>query len=124
MLKSQRYATLMSARHPLAVIGVSLDAYLRADHVVVTGDSGRPNLQAALRRLGADVNAPASVNHFASLPPLLSARSDLIATVPDTITSVTSPYCGAAPRSSIPPPFDRDRPVVVRLIRCAAPGHG
>jgi DNA-binding transcriptional LysR family regulator len=87
VLKSQRYATLMSVRHPLAVIGVSLEAYLRADHVVVAGDSGRPNIQVALRRLGADVNAPASVNHFASLPPLLSARSDLIATVPDTIAA-------------------------------------
>lgn len=87
VLKSQRYATLMSERHPLAITGVSLDAYLRADHVVVAGDSGRPNLQVALSRLGATVRTPASVNHFASLPPLLSARSDLIATVPDTIAA-------------------------------------
>lgn len=87
VLKSQQYATLMSNRHPLAITGVSLDTYLRADHVVVAGDSGRANLQVALSRLGAAVRAPASVNHFASLPPLLSARSDLIATVPDTIAA-------------------------------------
>lgn len=86
-LKSQRYAVLMSERHPLAVTGVDLDSYLAASHVIVSGDSGRPNLQAALARLGASVRAPVTVTHFASLPPLLAGAADLIATVPDTIAS-------------------------------------
>ncbi|MDX2376100.1 LysR family transcriptional regulator [Microbacterium sp. LRZ72] len=85
VLKSERYGVLMSPRHPLAAVGVSLDAYVRATHVVVAGDSGRPNLHAALQRIGARVDATVSVNRFATLPPLLSASTDLIATVPGTI---------------------------------------
>lgn len=86
-LKTQPYAVLMSSRNPMAVSGVTLKTYLRASHVTVAGDSGRPNLQAALQRLGARVHAPVSVNHFASLPPLLSTSRNLIATVPDSIAA-------------------------------------
>lgn len=85
VLKSQGYAILMAQQHPLAHGDVSLDAYLNATHVVVAGDSGRPNLRTALSRLGASLNEPVRVNHFASIPPLLAARPDMIATVPDTI---------------------------------------
>lgn len=85
VLKSQAYAILMSQNHPLADADVSLEDYLTATHVVVAGDSGRPNLRSALSRLGARLDEPVSVNHFASIPPLLTARPDMIATVPDTI---------------------------------------
>ncbi|KRA25555.1 hypothetical protein ASD65_14870 [Microbacterium sp. Root61] len=86
-LKSQGYAVLMSERHPLAAKGIDLASYVAASHVTVSGDSGRPNLQAALARLGVTIDAPVTVTHFASLPPLLAGTTDLIATVPDTIAS-------------------------------------
>ena len=85
VLKSQGYAILMSQDHPLARGDVGLDDYLAATHVIVASDSGRPNLRSALSRLGARLDEPVSVNHFASIPPLLAARPDMIATVPDTI---------------------------------------
>lgn len=85
VLKSQGYAALMSAQHPLARADLTFSAYLSAAHVAVVGDSGRPNLQAALARRGAALDPDVSVNRFASLPPLLATSPDLVATVPDTI---------------------------------------
>ncbi len=85
VLKSEGYAALMGNGHPLADTGLDLAAYLAADHAVVSGDSGRPTLEAALRRLNATISTAATVSHFASLPPLLAARHDLIATVPLSI---------------------------------------
>ncbi|GAA1123290.1 LysR family transcriptional regulator [Citricoccus alkalitolerans] len=85
VLKSERYAVLMGEDHPLAAPPLTLEDYLKTDHAVVAGDSGRPALDAALRRLGAPVHPAVSVRHFASLPPLLSAPNHLIATVPASI---------------------------------------
>ncbi|MFC7401917.1 LysR family transcriptional regulator [Citricoccus sp. GCM10030269] len=87
VLKEERYAVLMGENHPLAASPVSVSDYLQADHAVVAGDSGRPHLEAAIRRVGTAVQPVASVNHFASLPPLLAARDDLIATVPQSIAA-------------------------------------
>lgn len=92
VLKSERYAVLMGQHHPLAANGtdgaapvLTMDDYLGADHAAVAGDSGRPALDAALRRFGAPIHPAVSVRHFASLPPLLSAPNHLIATVPASI---------------------------------------
>lgn len=88
VLKSQGYAVLFSQDHPLASAGgLSLEDYLAADQVVVTGDSGLPLLEAAFRRAGAALRPDVTLNHFASLPALLAASTDLIATVPDTIAA-------------------------------------
>lgn len=85
VLKSERYAVLMGEDHPLTAPPLTLEDYLKADHAVVAGDSGRPALDAALGRLGAPIQPAVSVRHFASLPPLLSAPNRLIATVPASI---------------------------------------
>jgi DNA-binding transcriptional LysR family regulator len=86
VLKSQAYAVLMSGEHPLAASGtLSLEDYAAADQVVVAGDSGLPRLEAALRRAGTPLRASVVLNHFASVPSLLTASPDLLATVPDTI---------------------------------------
>ncbi|MEW1981624.1 LysR family transcriptional regulator [Citricoccus sp. NPDC079358] len=85
VLKSERYAVLMGEDHPLTAPPLTLKDYLKADHAVVAGDSGRPALDAALGRLGAPIRPAVSVRHFASLPPLLSAPNRLIATVPASI---------------------------------------
>ncbi len=89
VLKTERYAVLMGQEHPLAADraapALTMADYLGADHAVVASDSGRPALDAALRRLGVPIHPAASVHHFASLPPLLSAHDNLIATVPESI---------------------------------------
>ena len=87
VLKSQAYAVLMSRDHPLAGRDLTTEEYIAADQVVVAGDSGLPRLEAALRRAGAALRSDVVLNHFASLPALLAASPDLIATVPDTIGS-------------------------------------
>ncbi|MBU4466344.1 MAG: LysR family transcriptional regulator [Actinobacteria bacterium] len=86
-LKSQAYGAAMSAQHPLAVGDLDLDAYLAAAHVSVASDSGAAMLESAQRRAGAIVSPQVAVRHFATLPPLLAASRELIATVPDTIAA-------------------------------------
>ena len=85
VLKSQSYGVLMSRDHPLAAGALTTEDYVAADQVVVAGDSGLPRLESALRRTGAMLRSDVVLNHFASLPALLTASPDLIATVPDTI---------------------------------------
>ncbi|WP_170285660.1 LysR family transcriptional regulator [Microbacterium rhizomatis] len=89
VLKSQAYAVLMSRDHRLAgtTAGITVEDYINADQVVVSGDSGLPRLESALRRAGAALRSDVVVNHFASLPSLLAASPGLIATVPDTIAT-------------------------------------
>ena len=55
VLKSQAYAVLMSRDHRFAdaAHGVTLEDYVAADQVIVSGDSGLPRLESALRRAGA-----------------------------------------------------------------------
>ena len=54
VLKSQAYAVLFSREHRFADAphGLTLEDYVAADQVVVSGDSGLPRLESALRRAG------------------------------------------------------------------------
>lgn len=85
-LQSVSYVVLMSPQNPLANLDMSLEHYQAANHVVVAGDSGYPNVRTVLHTLGVRTNVTVSVNHFAALPPLLT-MGDFIATVPDTLAS-------------------------------------
>jgi DNA-binding transcriptional LysR family regulator len=85
VLKSQAYGVAMSSKHPLASGRLDLDAYARAAHVVVASDSGSAAVSDALHRAGVAIEPRIASNHFAALPPLLAASTDLIATMPDTI---------------------------------------
>lgn len=87
LLKSQGYGVVMSKLNPLASAPLTLEAYLAAAHVSVAGDSGLPNLAAALGRLGSIIEPQVKVNHFTSLPLLLAGDPSLIATAPDTIAA-------------------------------------
>jgi len=119
LLKSQRYGVAMSASHPLASEPLTLEHYLAADHVTVTGDSGMPNLDAALRRRGVQVTPAVAINHFAALPPVLASRQRLIATVPDTIAQGWAAHW---PLVVHPLPFEMP-PVDVRLYRRSTTPH-
>jgi len=84
LLKSQSYGVAMSRSSTLPD-ELSVREYSDADHVVVSSDSGRDLLEAAQRRAGASFEASVTIDHWATLPPLLSAQPGLIATVPDSI---------------------------------------
>lgn len=85
-VKSERYVTLMSDRHPLASGRLSISEYADADHIMVSTDSGRPNLTAALEAAGLEITPRVVVNHFSSLPGLLMA-GDYITTVAATLAA-------------------------------------
>ena len=115
VLKSQGYGVAMSSRNPLSRGPLTLDAYLAAPHVAVAGDSGAPNLAAALGRRGFAIEPRVRVNHFTSLPLLLAGDPELIATVPDTIAEG---WAQTWPVTVLPLPFEMP-PVDVRLYRRA-----
>ncbi len=83
VLKTTRYVALSSdvarTRNPL-----TLGDYCAAEHVIVSGDSGYPVVEAALRSLRVEISPRYSVTRFAALPRLL-ARTPLLATIPDEI---------------------------------------
>lgn len=87
LVKSQAYAVVMSARNPLSRHPLDLEAYSAAAHVTVASDSGRPMLEAAQRRAGIVVEPRFAITQFATLPAVLSASPDLIATIPDVIAA-------------------------------------
>lgn len=83
-VKREHYRVALGAKHPLANASLTLDAYRRAQRIAVTGDSGAQNLEAAHRHVGG-VRAPAlMVQHFGSLPELLSS-GEFLATIPETL---------------------------------------
>ena len=85
VLKTQGYGLVMSTKHPLATGTIDLDAYARANHVVVASDSGGSAVDQAHRRAGIWIEPRVASNHIAALPPLIAASDDLVATMPDTI---------------------------------------
>lgn len=85
VLKSQGYGVVMSTKHPLATGKLGLEAYANANHVVVASDSGASAIDQALHRAGIAIEPRIASNHFAALPPLIAASTDLVATMPDTI---------------------------------------
>ena len=87
LLKSQRYGVAMSKANPLAEGPLDITAYVAAPHVTVASDSGALVVAAAQRRAGAVVEPQIAVRHIATLPTILAASSELIATVPDTIAT-------------------------------------
>jgi len=83
-LKLEPYMLLVARGHPLVGAEVDLPTYLAASHVMVAGDSGRPNIAMAFDRIGGGPRPRVTVNHFSALPPILVA-SDLVATVPVSV---------------------------------------
>jgi DNA-binding transcriptional LysR family regulator len=119
LLKSQDYAVAMSAANPLADRPLDLDAYVAAAHATVGGDSGAPMLLAAQRRAGVVIEPQVSLRHITTLPPVLAASRDLIASVPDTIAEG---WAATWPLVVRPLPFPMP-PVEVFLYRRATTQH-
>ncbi|MFH8250658.1 LysR family transcriptional regulator [Microbacterium sp. B2969] len=119
LLKSQEYAVAMSAANPLAEGTLDLEAYVAAPHVTVGGDSGAPMLVAAQRRAGIVIEPQVAIRHVTTLPPVLAASRDLIASVPDTIAAG---WAATWPLVVRPLPFAMP-PVEVYLYRRATTQH-
>ena len=89
-IKSEDYAVLLAAAHPLAIEDrITFDDYCAADHVFVSGDSGAPWVRSALARLDRRIEPRLHVNHFSALPRILQGAA-LIATVPGSLADVWS----------------------------------
>ena len=110
-VKSESYVALMSSRHPLAGRDLTLKNYASAEHVVVSGDSGRPNVTAALERAGATITPRLIVNHYSALPGLLMS-GDYLATAPASYVGRWSQVWSVKAR---PLPFEVE-PVLVKLL--------
>lgn len=114
-LKSERYVAVMSTRHALAHRALDLADYAAAAHVAVASDSGGPVLAAARARAGVAVEPRVEIRHIATLPALLTARDDLLATIPATIADG---WRSTWPLVARDLPFDMP-PVELRLHRRA-----
>lgn len=87
LVKRERYGVAMSSSNVLADGDMTVDAYAACARASVESDSGAHLLEAAHRRIGGTRPALVSVQHFATLPPLLSRSDELIATIPETIAA-------------------------------------
>lgn len=84
-IKWQSYVLIMSTNNPLAKEVVTADSYRQAARVAVAGDSGALFVEAAQRRAGIVVNPTVIIQHFSTLPHLISESSSLVAIVPVSI---------------------------------------
>lgn len=119
VLKSQGYAVVMSESNPLAQHPLDIDAYAAAEHVTAAGDSGAPLLAMAQRRAGLAIEPAVALRHVTTLPAVLAASRDLIASVPDTIAEG---WAATWPLAVRPLPFDMP-PVEVSLYRRSTTQH-
>lgn len=110
-IRVETYAALMAPDHPLAKVKLTLARYLDAQHVVVAGDSGRPNIDAALDRVARVPTPHLRVDYFSTLP-LILPGSPYLATVP---MSLAEEWAATHPLVIRTLPFHLE-PVNVRLL--------
>ncbi|MCC4268630.1 LysR family transcriptional regulator [Microbacterium schleiferi] len=84
-VKREGYRVVMSAQNPLAETEMTLEVYRGARRVWVEGDSSASVLAGVHARQGVSDPPALSVQHVASLPPLLARSTTLIATIPETL---------------------------------------
>lgn len=80
-----RMCSILRDRHPLvARARLSIEDFVRADHVLITVGTGTSPVDDALRRRGLTRRIVLRVPHF-SVVPLVVRASDMIATVPERL---------------------------------------
>lgn len=84
-VKTQSYCVITSRGHTIGSEVFSLAEYESAAHAAVGSDSGAVYLTAAQVRAGLVIEPRVTVQHFASLPQLLTENEHLVATIPETI---------------------------------------
>lgn len=101
-LFTHRFAVLMRRDHPLQAAPMTLDAFLAADHAVVTQEGRSQEIfEQHIAELSLARRIAFQSPHFLSLP-LLLAGSDLVATVP---LAVARAFAQMAPVVAIEPPL-------------------
>lgn len=90
VISTQSFCCLVSADHPLRSSTISRDEYFAADHVLVEGQSPSEELlEQFLARQRARRKIVLRTPHFMSAPAIV-ARTQLIATVPDSVAEIVS----------------------------------
>ena len=84
-IKWENYAVIMSKQSALPEGPMSAENYQSSLRVVVEGDTAATLIEAAQRRAGIVVSPTVVVQHFATLPQLISENPQLIALVPGSI---------------------------------------
>lgn len=121
VVKWQEYGVAMSSANPLAASSLTPETYLAAPRVAVLGDSGASLLAAAERRHGDAAEPAVLLQHFATLPALLTARHDLVAAVP---TSIAEQWIPGWRLAVLPLPLQME-PIRIRVYRrISTPNRG
>jgi DNA-binding transcriptional LysR family regulator len=84
-IKWENYAVIMSKQSSLPHGPITAENYQSSLRVVVEGDTAATLIEAAQRRAGIVVSPTVVVQHFATLPQLISENPQLIALVPGSI---------------------------------------
>jgi DNA-binding transcriptional LysR family regulator len=113
LLKVENYVALMHQNNFFATGELTVTELLRAERAIIAGDSGRPNLQAALAQVGGSWEGMVTVHRFSTLPPLLSVCESLLAIVPE---SIADGWTATWPLTWRPLPFDLP-PAEISLLR-------
>lgn len=96
------FAVMMRRGHPLLATRLTLDAFLAADHAVVSQEGRSQEIfETHMAELGLSRRVVIQSPHFLSLP-LLIAQSDVIATVPQAVARA---FSHMAPVTSVDPPL-------------------
>lgn len=105
------YVVLLRSDHPLAEARMTLQAYAKATHILVTprGDP-RGFVDTALAQRGLTRRLGLTVNQFAAAPAIVAA-TDMIATIPKRAADLFGPPFGLIQRPC-PVPAPRDMTVV------------
>ena len=122
-LTTDEFVVIVRQGHPVEASGLSIDAYLDAQHVVIAPRGGRSTfVDDALEQLGQRRNIVCRLRRFVTAP-FLVADSDMLLTAPKPLFNVLK---RRLPLSAFPPPFELP-PVTVWMFwheRCHHdPGH-
>lgn len=89
MLFRQRYLTLYRKDNPQAKDAVNVEAFLAANHLIVSQAAPYRQINQMLERTGLVLSDHFSVPHFGSVPYIVST-TDLLATVPEHLARVVA----------------------------------
>nr|WP_292875273.1 LysR family transcriptional regulator [Microbacterium sp.] len=117
-IKREKYVAVQAASGSAAQ-RMTLEQYRTAPRVTVASDSGAHLLEAAHRQIDDLPDAIMSVQHFATLPPLLVRNPDLIAAIPETIAAG---WASSWPITAGPLPFEME-PIALDIYRRATTQH-
>lgn len=88
LIFQENYVCILRPDHPIAGGGLSLEAFLDAQHAaVVSPFSGHQMIEEVLKREGLSRNTVLELGHFTSVPDII-ARTNLLMTVPSRVAAI------------------------------------